>query len=151
MLGPACYVNTRPGGTAIWKKFKPCIPFVRVMIIDENLPHHLPTPHCDYIYVTIKYMIDSKKITQVLAISDSIMYDQLKRELTVRCGTLEDAVATAILVNDANKGLIDESVLSDGTEYKRVISNARKNMNKNIITLQCIKDSHDMEYSDGLG
>lgn len=145
-FGEPSFINTSPYGSAVWKKFGKCSPFARIMIVDEKVIHTKPHNHCDFIYVTIKYHIDPKKMRDVLSISDSIMYDKLKQEVTVRCNTLETAVATIVMVDGVHNDIITNSQVSGGLMYGDYMSNARKDVVNNYRVLQSIKDDYELKY-----
>jgi hypothetical protein len=118
------------------------------MVVDESVPHDTPVPHCDYTYITIKYHIDPKKLMDVLAISDSIMYDKLKEELTVRCSTLEANIATLVLADKVHKDIITNSQVADGITYKRYIAESQKFAVENYRILQDIRTDYQMREAD---
>ena len=147
-FGNPSFLNPSPDGAAVWKRFRSECPFIRLMIIDENVPHDLPSKHCDYIYTTINYYIDPKKLMDVLAISDSIMYDKLKEELTVRCHSLEVNMAILVLIDKVHKDIITQNQMADGFTYKQYIKESKKNAVDNYRILQGIKESYEMREVD---
>lgn len=147
-FGNPSFVNPRPNGVAIWEKFKKDCPFTRLMIVDESVPHNIPCSHCDYMYTTIKYHIDPKKLMDVLTISDSIMYDKLKEELTVRCATLEATMATLVLADKVHKDIITNSQVEDGIIYKRYITESQKFAVENYRLLQGISTDYKIRERD---
>lgn len=147
-FGKPSYINKRSNGVAIWSKFPKSCPFYRIMIIDENVPHSKPMPHCDFIYTTIKYHIDPEKLMTVLNISDSIMYDKLKEELTARCHTLEANMATLLLAHDVNNDIVTPQQIATGRVYKKYIMNAHKDAVSNYNMLDSIKNNYTMRDAD---
>ena len=145
-FGNPSFVNPSSGGVALWKQFGKESPFVRIMIVDEKKPHKKPAPHYDFIYATIKYHIDPKKMMDVRAISDSIMYDRLKEELTVGCRTLEANMATMVMVDLVHKDIITKSHVADGLTYKRYINKSRDTAAINYRILQGIKNEYDIRH-----
>lgn len=143
-FGKPHFVNFMPNGVAVWKRFEEKCPFVRIMIVDENVPHDTPSQHCDFIYTTIKYHIDPKKLMDVLAISDSIMYDKLKEELTIRCESLEASMATFVLADKVHEDI----VVADDITYKKYITDAKKDSVSNYIILQNIREKYEIKHAD---
>ena len=139
-FGKPSFINSSPGGSAVWTKFGKCSPFVRIMIVDEQVTN------CNFIYVSINYHIDPKKMSDILSISDSIMYDKLKEEVTVRCNTLETSIATIVMVYNVHTDIITNSQVDSGLVYKDYMSNARKHAVNNYRILQSIKDDYDLKY-----
>lgn len=149
-FGNPTYFDPRPDGVAVWSKFRKCCPFVRIMVADENVPHDKPKKHCDFIYTTIKYSINSGMRQHVLNISDSIIYDGLKEELTARCHTLEANMATLVLADKVNRELVAPAEVLDGDIYKNYIMQAKRGAASNYKILQSLKDNYklrDLEYS----
>lgn len=147
-LGSPDYVNSNPKGVSIWKKFSPCSPFTRIMLIDEAVPQFIPYKHYGFLYVTINYEIDKEMIEPILSCSESVMYDKLKRELTVRSNSLENAMVWLILIHDINKEKISQSQIQD--EIKSRSSLAHCKSDENYTILQTIKDNYrlmETEYS----
>jgi hypothetical protein len=147
-FGNPSFVNSTPNGAAVWKIFKKDCPFVRLMVVDESVPHDTPGSHCDYTYTTINYYIDPKKLMDVLAISDSLMYDKLKEELTSRCSTLEANMAILVLADKVHKSIITNSQVADGITYKKYIADSQKFAVENYRLLQDINAVYQMREAD---
>lgn len=143
-FGAPTYLNPMPNGVAIWRRFNKCSPFVRIMIVDESVPHKVSETHFDFIYTTIKYHIDPKKYMDVMSISDTIMYDRLKEELTVRCRSFEETIATMVLVDKIHSDLIK----FDDTTYKKYMQDSKQKSAENYRILQLIRDKHDYSEID---
>jgi hypothetical protein len=139
-FGKPNYTNKGPKGVAVWKSVGP---FERVMIIDENVPHGA---HCDYVYFTIKYFIDSKQIPAVLKVSDSVMYDKLKEELTVRCGSIENSIATLVLVDKVNNSLVPDDKVRE--TYNKMILTATDVVEENYRILESVVDDYELKHVD---
>lgn len=90
IFGYPSVFKDRPNGFVMWKK--PGI-FEQIYIKDEAVKHG---DHCDFIYATIKVHIPQFSLPKVQDLSESLMYDRLKQELTVRCGSLSNIVQTMI-------------------------------------------------------
>lgn len=119
------------GKVVLWERLGKDVPFSRIML--EN--------RCDYpLTLTIKYYIDSFKIQDILGLSDTLIYDRLKKELSVRATSLEEGMNMLVIVNNFNKDLISIS------QVNRLIiqgSNLTKKMKEdNYITLKNIKDDY---------
>ena len=142
-FGKPNFINNNPKGAVIWKKFRPGNPFVRIMVIDESVAHYTPYKHYCYLYMTIKYDIDDENISTVLSCSESVMYDKLKSELTVRSNSLERAMMWLVLVHDINKGYIDVKNIREEIEKRsKLVYCKAKN---NYTTLQTIHDEHNLK------
>lgn len=137
LYGNPTHINSSPNGVAVWgKKALANTPFTRIMIIDEAVPHNDPTTHCDFLYATIKTVIDRDLLSDIFLISESIMYDQLKQELTVRCGHLSAVVATlALCLQVSNNQLTYTEILSKDL-YAQAIRQADKKFTKNYSELE---------------
>ena len=142
-FGRPTYIQSAPGGYAVWKRFKKESPFVRLMIVDEDIKHK---SHNDYVYGTIKYSVDNRRLPDVLNISDAIMYDRLKEELTVRCSTLESVVALLVLADKVHNN-ID---IANEMTYEKSLSLSKSSSADNYRILQSIKENYnrkDIDYS----
>lgn len=93
-FGKPCTIVNKPNGVAVWynRDF-----FTKIMLKDESIKHLKPKLHCDFLYSTVNIHIPEHIITKVLKLSESIYYDRLKKELTVRCGSMGPNVATLYL------------------------------------------------------
>ena len=100
-FGEPTYVSNVPGGVAVWKSPEF---FTELFLMDESILHTSPQNHCDFFYATINVYIPPDILCTVLKLSESIYYDQLKKELTARCHFMGANVATLYLalmiVND---------------------------------------------------
>lgn len=145
-LGKPHYINKNPKGVAIWKRFPLCVPFERIMLIDESVVHYTPHRHCSFLYVTVKYEIDEEMIDEILSCSEAVMYDKLKRELTVRSNSLENAMTWLVLIHDVNKQILDHKQIS--SKIKELFQVSYSNAEKNYSTLQTIKNSFELKEKD---
>lgn len=119
------------GKVVLWERLGKDVPFSRIML--EN--------RCDYpLTLTIKYYIDTFKLQDILELSDTIIYDKLKRELSVRATSLEEGMSMLVIVNNFNKDLISVS------QVNRLImqgSNLTKKTDEyNYTVLKNIKDDY---------
>ena len=94
-------IDKSVGGGAVW--FEPTLkalnkPWTMVMMIDEAIPHKKPAPHADFLYSWFRINIpDQKTMYDILKLSESVSYDQLKKVLQVRCHFMGANKATAVL------------------------------------------------------
>ena len=96
-LGPPDWATTHPGGGAGWEAetlSKHGLIFSSLRVMDEAIRHTEPMEHCDCLRVTIAVNIPLGYLHDVLAVSESIIYDRLKQKLTVRCHFIGAAIAT---------------------------------------------------------
>lgn len=87
---PSILVN-EAGGLAIW--YHPAF-YTQIVLKDESIEHDKPKPHCDFLYATVNVVVPFELVPLLLQISDSINYDNLKKELTARCHFMGANVAT---------------------------------------------------------
>ena len=93
--------------------------FDQVYVKDESIPHDTPKPHHDFVYSTMTIDIPENLMEAVAKASESIIVDQLKNEVTARCG---DIIANAITLGFVQKlvaGEIRPEVAEE--EYKKYI------------------------------
>lgn len=93
-FGPPDMVINSSGGLAIWKNRDY---FKEIILKDESIEHLKPKPHCDFLYATINVFVPESVKCILLELSQSIYYDDLKRELTARCHFMGANVATLYL------------------------------------------------------
>jgi hypothetical protein len=84
----------------------------------------------------------------VFSISDSIMYDKLKEELTVRCNSLETNMATLVMIDLVHEGIIPNEHVADGITYERYVLESKKKSVTNYRLLQSIKQKYDVKNKD---
>ena len=119
------------GGMAIWTKDQvgsKC--FERIILKDERILHTNPKKHYDFLYTVVKVSIPQDKLMDILGLSQSIMYDQLKKELIVRCHFEKANKATILLVLKILHGeLTLEEIKKDGL-YKKYIMDPEEDIEK---------------------
>lgn len=96
-LGPPDWVATRAGGGAGWEEdtlARHGFIFSSLRVMDEAIRHTSPMEHCDCLRVTVSVNIPLGYLHDVLAVSESLIYDRLKQKLTVRCHFIGAAIAT---------------------------------------------------------
>ena len=99
---------------------------------DEYIKHDSPSEHYDFLYTTVKLNklkgnLKDNKINDVQSISESVMIDILKQEVTARCGSTAANYATLMTVIEVLKG--------EASAYGENIANAtaKKADNKKFI------------------
>ena len=93
--------------------------FKKVYVLDESIPHDSPKPHRDFVYSTMEIDVPEDLMEAVAEASESIIVDQLKNEVTARCG---DIIANAITLGFVQK-LVEGKIKPEDAkeEYKRHI------------------------------
>lgn len=117
------------GGLAIWTKeqmvaLEKC--YERIIIKDEYIPHGSPKKHYDFLYTVVKYHIPKSKLRSIIGLSDSVMYDQLKKELIVRCHFEGANKATILLVLKIARGELTLSEIKRKKLYGKTIMSTVK-------------------------
>jgi len=93
--------------------------FDKVYVRDESIEHDFPKPHRDFVYSTMTINIPEDLMEAVAKASESIIVDQLKNEVTARCGNI---IANAITLGFVQK-LVDGKIDPENAkeEYKKYI------------------------------
>lgn len=117
-------LNKSKGGIAIWtkdqmKKKKSC--YDEIYLKDESIPHGKPKPHADFLYTVVTYPVPPNKLMDVLGISQSIMYDQLKKQIIARCHFLGANASTIVLAMRIADGELTLKQLKKRNIYKKFI------------------------------
>ena len=125
-------IDFKKGGLAIWNKsanskVSERHNYFRVEIRDFIYQHTKPIRHPDFLFVTIKYKMDPKKIKHLEDISKSILYYDLGEELTAACHFIEASIATLSIVKQYNENEI--SLKQARQEYDIRISELLKEYN----------------------
>ena len=101
ILGEPDWISEQEGGECVWTEktiSEKGLFFSEIRIVDENLLHEsLQNTHCDYLYVSVRTKINKKYLKDVLSVSPSIRYDDLKEELTARCFNIGACVVILLL------------------------------------------------------
>lgn len=144
LYGKPDIIDRNSGGFALWKKQtleKKGYCWDKVEIHDEQIPHEIPSPHVDFIYTWLKLDIPKNKINDVLALSESITYDPLKKSLRARChfpgaNTVTLLLAKRIAENKISLNEAKEAygpyIFSTMQNHKLFDPNAEKNMEKEL-------------------
>ena len=93
----------------------------RIVLKDEEILHCKPAKHYDFLYSTISVYIPRDVVCEIMKISKSIYYDQLKRELTVRCHFTGANIATLYLALQVASGELTVSSIEALASYKKTI------------------------------
>ena len=102
----------------LWKDNK-ISEFKKVYVLDESIEHCCPKPHRDFVYSTMEIDVPEELMEAVAKASESIIVDQLKNEVTARCG---DIIANAITLGFVQKLVEGEIKPEDAEkEYERHI------------------------------
>ena len=94
-FGAPTYVVDIPGGEAVWLEPGK---FTRVTLRDESIAHKRPAPHCDFLYAGIApVQLPDGKVGEIMQLTQSLLSDGLKQELTARCHFMGANVVTLLL------------------------------------------------------
>jgi len=110
-------------GRLEWYQIMPYIS--TIVLLDESIPHNFPMPHTDYVYSTTNIKITPDQASALVQVSGSIIIDQLKGQVTARCGALIKNQVTLGFVYDFVNGRIKNirSVADLKNEYADRIEN----------------------------
>lgn len=141
MLGTPNFYDHAAGGFAIWRQ--PDSVFERIEIRDEALYHEKPSPHYDFLYATVKYPISRNLWSQIQYLTDSIMYDNLKQEITSRCHFMGANLATIYLAIQIAQGHKTLHEVQTSGSYKMTIMDAKRSAKTQQYLYDYIKTSKD--------
>lgn len=145
--GPPDYMLNDKDGFFCWKNVEEGI-FKKIELKDELIEHKEPEPHCDFLYLTVNIYIPEDQICNILKLSKSIIYDNLKKELTVRCGSMEAIIATLHLVleilNNPGRGNLTSEY---GNEIKKVKGDKNTYIKYKQEVIKMIKENQNI-YKD---
>ena len=88
-------VRNKPNGAAIWLNKDI---FDKIILADELIKDSSPVPHDDFINAVVNVHIPENSMCDVLTLDDSIIYDQLKNELTVRADSMISNIAILLTI-----------------------------------------------------
>ena len=100
-LGEPAVFDSTSGGLALWKKEQLQalnLPFERIEIRDEQIPHQSPQPHTDFLYSWYRLSVPKYKVDGLIRINQSISYDPLTKLMQVRCFDLRANVVSHWIV-----------------------------------------------------
>ncbi len=78
--------------------------FKRILLTREELPHHFPIVHMDYLEHTISYNVPHDKADELLAFDGAISIYRVGGELSARCDLESNNVLTLNLAHDIIEG-----------------------------------------------
>ncbi len=113
VLGSASTLDQRKEGFIIWKNVDPFFRYAnskasnvysKIIIKDEHIPHLIPVPHTDWFYAYIHLDIPNNLISDVLALTESIGYDSMSREIYARCHFMPANLTSLFLVKQIVNG-----------------------------------------------
>lgn len=96
---------------------------LKVSVFDEEIMHMEPARHYDFVYSTASLKATPAQACMLQFVSGSIIIDQLKGEITARCGALIKNQITLGFVYDYITGRLHGSKDQLKAEYKRRILN----------------------------
>lgn len=94
-FGEADWLVNKPGGEAVWnnRAF-----YARIVLRDESVGHE---NHCDFLYATVGNMaLPPAGLPLVAQLSQNLLYDQLRQELTARGNSMREIVPLLLVAND---------------------------------------------------
>lgn len=142
-LGEPYFIVNKPGGLVLWSK--PDF-FQEIILRDESIEHSHPTKHCDFIYITVKVYIPDDTIDVIETISDSIVYDRLKKELTARCNSLETIVATLQLAMEVTYNPLLADTLKEEYTARILACKEKGNYNRMKKSLEIMVKNNQSTY-----
>jgi hypothetical protein len=80
-------IRNEPKGAAIWfnkKLINANVTSQKIVLADDLIFDPYPSSHYDFIYVVININISKDLLCNILTVYPSVIYDQLKNELTIR-------------------------------------------------------------------
>jgi hypothetical protein len=89
--------------------------FDNVCIVDEEVPHNMPTPHKDFLYCCKKIGVSPALYTPLAEVSGSILIDGTKGVVKARCASLLANAITLGFVEDVVAGNVEPTI----EEYER--------------------------------
>lgn len=118
VLGKPNRVSKEEGGVVVWENVDPffrganVVPkdeisakvYSKIMIKDEQIPHLIPGPHTDSFYAFMYMDIPSDKVNDVLALSESVGYDTMKKEIYARCHFMSANLVSLYLAKQIANG-----------------------------------------------
>lgn len=118
VLGEGNYIDKKKGGFIIWKNVDPFFRqanvypedvkspnvYSKLVIKDEEIPHLIPSPHTDWFYAYMYLDIPSLLINNVLALTESIGYDTMSREVYARCHFMPANLTSLYLIKQIVNG-----------------------------------------------
>ena len=120
VLGKPNSVDKEVGGSAIWRYVDPYFRsanvypvdtdekltgvYSKLIVKDESIPHLVPVPHTDWFYAYMYIDIPSDKLDDVLALTESVGYDTMSREVYARCHFMPANLTSLFLIKQIVNG-----------------------------------------------
>ncbi len=120
VIGLPDTLNLEPGGIAEWKRVDPFLReknmypkningkhkniYSKLVILDEEIPHIVPAPHTDWFYAYMYMDIPEHKLNDVRALTESISYDTMSRQIYARCHFFPALLVTLYLAKQIANG-----------------------------------------------
>ncbi len=142
ILGKPARYDIEPGGCIVWRnvdpyfrstnniidKHKPVNVYSKLIIKDEEIPHIVPGPHTDWFYAYMYMDIPSNKVNDVLALTESIGYDTMSKEIYARCHFMPANLTSLYLAKQIALGI--KNITHAQQEYVALIPTlAKEDMN----------------------
>jgi len=86
LFGTPLYYDELQNGYAVWAGDQLSSTYWSSLVVFDDMLKH--NDHYDFISATIDIDIPSTKVSDVINLDESIMYDQLRKKLTVRCNSI---------------------------------------------------------------
>jgi hypothetical protein len=102
-------------GNGVWK---------RTIVHREEVPHHFPMPHTDFLEQTIDYRVPPGKYDELARYDGSVIVERTKGEMSARCDKEELNILALNLANDIVTG---KRSVDDAREFYAMTAMAFKN------------------------
>lgn len=131
LLGKPTSIGKKSGGSATWinVSIDNC-EFAEWHIKDESIPHLVPAPHIDFFYVSYKLKCPHERVSELLSLSESVVYDRLKSCVTARCHFMPANIVSIYLCKKIALGekSADFAKLEYGTLIKELAMEEKNGM-----------------------
>jgi hypothetical protein len=118
VLGEPNTVDKKKGGLIIWRNVDPFFRqsnmypeniksqnvYSKLVIKDEEIPHLIPVPHTDWFYAYMYLDIPSHIVDNVLALTESVGYDTMSKEVYARCHFMPANLTSLYLIKQIVNG-----------------------------------------------
>jgi hypothetical protein len=142
-FGSPSLLNQNRGGLAIWQKSRlkntRFHTIQRIDLLDEQIYSQFPHPHIGFLYTYVKIEIPEDKVSQILGLSNNLMYDPAKKTLVVRGLSLNYNIAIIAIICLYVNGEItwynitEGDILRKSTTYQQLINRRSQNRNLGIL------------------
>jgi hypothetical protein len=125
--GQPSSIDPSPGGQIVWKPDRLLnTSFDHIVLKDEALKHG---DHADFVYHYINYHVPADKLQEILALSKTMGYDQLKKQLWSVGKSDEYNIATLALATYIGQGYVSLAYIKTNGIYQQWLTDT-KNPNK---------------------